>query len=75
MALFQHSNDASANAQPPRITFGEGWLNDSVLELFHHQIARFRVIMTMKADEDPLEVLARGLVPNLSALRLDNRTF
>lgn len=80
VALFQHSNDARTSAQqarrqPPRIGFGEGWLNDSVLELFHHQIARFRVIMTMKADEDPLAVLARGLVPNLSALRLHNGTI
>ncbi len=80
VALFQHSNDARTNAQqarsqPPRVGFGEGWLKQSVLELFHYQVSRFRVIMTMEADEDPLEVLARGLVPNLSALRLHNGTI
>jgi CBS domain-containing protein/gamma-glutamyl:cysteine ligase YbdK (ATP-grasp superfamily) len=80
VALFQHSNDArtytqQARSQPPRVGFGEGWLEASVLDLFRHQIARFRVIMTMEADEAPLEVLAQGRVPNLSALRLHNGTI
>lgn len=79
VALFQHSNDArtsaqQARSQPPRVGFGEDWLKESVLELFQRQIARFRVIMTMEADEDPLAVLARGEIPNLSALRLHNGT-
>ena len=52
--------------------FGEGWLKDSVIELFREQIARFRVIMTNQPDEDPLAVLERGDVPSLSALRLHN---
>src|SRR5688500_9611738 len=77
VALFQHSNDArtsvqQARSQPPRVGFGEGWLKDSVIELFQQQIARFRVIMTNRPDEDPLAVLARGGVPGLSALRLHN---
>ena len=80
VALFQHSNDArtsaqQARSQPPRVGFGEGWLNDSVIELFRQQIARFRAIVTVDADEDPMAVLARGLVPNLSALRLHNGTI
>jgi CBS domain-containing protein/gamma-glutamyl:cysteine ligase YbdK (ATP-grasp superfamily) len=77
VALFQHSNDSRTSAeqsrsQPPRVGFGEGWLKDSVIELFREQIARFRVIMTNRPDEDPLAVLARGDVPSLSALRLHN---
>ena len=80
VALFQHSNDTrtsaqQARSQPPRVGFGEGWLNDSVLELFQRQLARFRVIVTAEADEDPLAVLARGEVPSLSALRLYNGTI
>lgn len=80
VALFQHSNDARTSAQqargqPPRVGFGEGWLKDSVVELFRHQIARFRVIMTAEPDEDPFALLARGGVPELSALRLHNGTI
>ncbi|HEX8116573.1 MAG TPA: hypothetical protein VF521_04820, partial [Pyrinomonadaceae bacterium] len=77
VALFQHSNDSRTSAeqsrsQPPRVGFGEGWLNGSVIELFREQIARFRVVMTNSPDEAPLAVLARGGVPSLSALRLHN---
>ena len=80
VALFQHSNDARTNAQqarsqPSRVGFGGGWLKESVLELFRHQVARFPVIMTMEAGENPLTLLARGEVPALSALRLHNGTI
>jgi CBS domain-containing protein/gamma-glutamyl:cysteine ligase YbdK (ATP-grasp superfamily) len=80
LALFQHSADArsrtqQARSQPTRVGFGEKWLEKSVLEIFHDQIARFRVIMITQPDEDPLPVLARGEVPLLSALRLHNSTI
>lgn len=79
LALFQHSTDArsrayQARSHPPRVGFGEGWLKDSVLELFREQIARFRVIFIKEQDEDALAVLAAGGVPSLSALRLHNGT-
>jgi CBS domain-containing protein/gamma-glutamyl:cysteine ligase YbdK (ATP-grasp superfamily) len=80
LALFQHSADArsrtqQARSQPTRVGFGEKWLEKSVLEIFHDQIARFRMIMITQPDEDPMKVLARGEVPLLSALRLHNSTI
>jgi CBS domain-containing protein len=79
LALFQHSADARsrnqlARSQPTRVGFGEQWLKHSVIELLHDQIARFRPIMTTRPDEDPMQVLARGDIPLLSALRLHNGT-
>lgn len=79
LALFQHSADTRSNAlqmrsQPTRVGFGERWLKGSVLELFREQIARFRVIMTVDGDEDPISVLERAEVPRLSALKLHNGT-
>ena len=79
LALFQHSTDArsrasQARSSPPRVGFGEAWLQDSVLELFREQIARFRVIFVKEPDEDAMAVLAEGGVPRLSALRLHNGT-
>jgi CBS domain-containing protein/gamma-glutamylcysteine synthetase len=79
LALFQHSADARsrnqlARSQPTRVGFGERWLEHSVIQLLHDQIARFRPIMITGADEDPLQVLARGEVPLLSALRMHNGT-
>jgi CBS domain-containing protein/gamma-glutamylcysteine synthetase len=79
VALFQHSTDARsrtqlARSQPTRVSFGDGWLKHSVVELFHDQISRFRPIMINQPDEDPFQVLARGDTPLLSALRMHNST-
>jgi CBS domain-containing protein/gamma-glutamyl:cysteine ligase YbdK (ATP-grasp superfamily) len=79
IALFQHSVDERSKARymrghPARVTFGNQWLKGSILELFREQIARFRVILTKKIDEDPLAVLEKGDLPQLLALRLHNGT-
>jgi CBS domain-containing protein len=79
LALFQHSVDARTPSQqqrqfPTRVSFGDGWLKNSVLEIFREDIARFRVLMTTQCEEKSLEVLARGDVPKLLALRLHNGT-
>ena len=79
VALFQHSIDSRsrnqlARSQPTRVSFGDRWLKNSVVELFHDQISRFRPIMITQPDEDPFQVLARGEVPLLSALRMHNGT-
>jgi CBS domain-containing protein len=79
VALFQHSTDERsrpqlARNQPTRVSFGDRWLQHSVVELFHDQITRFRPIMITQPDENPFEVLARGGTPSLSALRMHNGT-
>ena len=79
VALFQHSIDERsssqlARSQPTRVSFGDQWLRNSVVELFHDQISRFRPIMITQPDENPFEVLARGETPLLSALRMHNGT-
>jgi CBS domain-containing protein len=79
VALFQHSTDERSRPQlfrnhPTRVSFGDRWLENSIVELFHDQITRFRPIMISEPDENPFQVLARGETPNLSALRLHNGT-
>ena len=79
VALFQHSADERSRPQltrqqPTRVSFGDRWLQNSVIELFHDQITRFRPIMFAEPDENPFHVLARGETPSLSALRLHNGT-
>ena len=79
VALFQHSTDERsrpqlARSQPTRVSFGDQWLRNSVIELFHDQISRFRPIMITQPDENPFQVLARGQTPMLSALRMHNGT-
>jgi CBS domain-containing protein len=79
VALFQHSTDERsrpqlARSQPTRVSFGDEWLRNSVIELFHDQICRFRPIMITQPDENPFQILARGQTPLLSALRMHNGT-
>jgi CBS domain-containing protein/gamma-glutamyl:cysteine ligase YbdK (ATP-grasp superfamily) len=73
IALFQHSIDERthshiARKHPTRVTFGEGWVEDSVLEIYREQVARFRVLMTSDIPEP-----TQG-VPELKALMLHNGT-
>jgi CBS domain-containing protein len=78
IALFQESDERSDARQvrghPARVGFGSGWVEDSALEIFREDVARFRVLLTRELDEDPAAVLERGGVPELSALRLHTGT-
>jgi CBS domain-containing protein len=79
VALFQHSTDERsrpqlARNQPTRVNFGDCWVRNSVVELFHDQISRFRPIMISEPSEDPFHVLARGETPSLAAFRMHNGT-
>ncbi|QQS46460.1 MAG: CBS domain-containing protein [Acidobacteriota bacterium] len=80
IALFQFSTDDRSSARqirnhPSRVSFGDGWVSESVIEIFREEIARFRIMLTKQIDEDPYEVLRRGGLPDLGALRLHNGTI
>lgn len=79
VALFQQSLDMRSQAQQARgsrqrVSFGEHWVEDSVLEIFREDIARFRVLISSDLGESPMAMLARGEMPPLSALCLHNGT-
>ena len=79
VALFQQSVDGRSQTHQlrgrrPRVNFGDGWVKNSVLEIFREDIARFRLLLATDIDEDPESVLDRGGVPALTALRLHNGT-
>jgi CBS domain-containing protein len=59
----------------PRVTFGNRWIDKSVVEIYREDIARFRILLSAERDPPPREVLARGEVPKLSALRLHTGTI
>ena len=79
VALFQQSLDSRSQSHADRgarqrVSFGEKWVRDSVLEIFREDIARFRVLIASDAGESPLKVLDRGEIPLLRALCLHNGT-
>jgi len=79
IAIFQQAVDTRGE-QPhgrdtiARVRFGEGWVDQSVLEIFRNDIARFRLLMAADLDEDPIQMLDSGHVPKLRALQTHNST-
>jgi len=79
IALFRQSIDTRSTSVhlrefSTRVRFGDGWLKESVAELFEEDIAQFRVLLAQETVEDPFEQLAAGDIPRLQALQLHNST-
>lgn len=79
IAVFEHSVDARSDAHAarglkPRVHFGDHWIEESVIEIFKEDIARFRVLLTTETEDDPMGMVAQGIAPKLRALCLHNGT-
>ncbi len=79
LALFQHAVDERSQThhernKPARVTFGKDWVENSILDVFHEDVARFRIILIRELEENSLEVLKNGGIPKLDAWRMHNGT-
>ncbi|MDQ1602223.1 MAG: hypothetical protein QOE01_68 [Actinomycetota bacterium] len=79
IALFEQaadtrSDELKAQGVRPRVWFGERWIT-SIFDLFEENVRYFSSLLPVVEDEDPLEVLERGDVPQLAELRLHNGTI
>lgn len=79
IALFQQALDVRTThdhmrERSPRVSFGTGWLENSLLEIYKEDIARFRVLLAGDVDEDSLEAIQEGRTPKLRALQVHNST-
>ena len=79
IALFQQAIDTRTShehlrEQSPRVSFGSGWLDRSILDIYKEDIARFRVLLAADVEENSLEAIERGEVPSLRALQVHNST-
>jgi CBS domain-containing protein len=79
LALFQHAVDERSpihqeRNRPARVTFGSDWVKHSILEIFHEDAARFRILFTRELEENSLDALAAGKIPQLHAWRMHNGT-
>ncbi|WOC40107.1 CBS domain-containing protein [Polaribacter sp. HL-MS24] len=80
IALFQQSIDLRnishiSREQRARVSFGESWVKESILELFTDDISRYPPIVSSKIEEDSLELVQQGIMPKLMALNLHNGTL
>lgn len=79
IALFQQSVDVRTTHEhlrerSPRVNFGTGWLEHSILEIYREDIARFRPLICTDISEDALAEISKGNTPGLHALRVHNST-
>ena len=80
IALFQQSVDLRNTSyllreQKPRVSFGNDWIKESIVELFTDDISRYSPLITTELEEDSLESLEKGIMPELHALNLYNGTL
>lgn len=79
IALFTQSVDIRTNSfllndSQSRVSFEDKWQNGSVSDIFRDNISRFRSLLTAKFEQDSMELLKYGQIPNLKALSLHNGT-
>ncbi|MCF6262536.1 MAG: CBS domain-containing protein [Xanthomonadales bacterium] len=79
IAVFENAIDTRTDVEQlrgtrSRVHFGDNWVENSVAEIFKEDIARFRPILTIDTEEDPMAMLDKGIIPKLHALNLHNGT-
>lgn len=79
IALFQQSIDLRTTTRmprkrQPRVSFGNGWIKKSVAEVYKDDISRYTLLITTPIEEFSTELLKKGDIPELDALRLHNGT-
>ena len=80
IALFQQSIDMRNTShllreQKPRVSFGNDWVRDSILEVFTDDITRYAPLVTSDFESNAVEELQKGIKPALKALNLHNGTL
>jgi len=79
IALFQQALDTRTThdhlrERSPRVSFGKGWLDKSIMEIYKEDIARFRVLLAGDVEEDSTDMIKKGETPKLRALQVHNST-
>ncbi len=76
--LFHQAIDGHQGGEevwrPSRVTFGHGWVRRGILELLQESVALHEVVLPLTDDEDPLDVVRAGGLPELGELRLHHGT-
>ena len=79
VALFQQSVDTrnidtNLREYPSRAYFGDKWVNNSITELYQDNISFHRILLHANIQENALEMLQQGSIPQLQALQIHNST-
>jgi CBS domain-containing protein/gamma-glutamylcysteine synthetase len=77
VALFHQSVDTRQVGEhlrdsSPRVTFGNEWLQDSILDIYKEDISRYRVMLSAEIEEEVEKLMEEGIAPELMALKVHN---
>lgn len=79
IAMFEQSLDTRhthehMREQATRVSFGNNWLNNSILDIYKDDISRFKVLLSNIAEENSWEKILAGKAPELTSLLVHNST-
>ncbi len=79
IANFEQSLDTRVTnnhmrEQSTRVSFGKSWINESILEIYKEDIARFKVLLSSEIENNSWEQIQKGKAPDLDALLVHNST-
>ncbi len=79
ISLFKQSLDTRrklnhSRVKFPRVYFGNDWLRKSPLDIWQKDVTRFPVLLRGYGEEDPMDLLKKGIIPKLKSVRLHNGT-
>ncbi|MAO65534.1 MAG: CBS domain-containing protein [Balneola sp.] len=77
VALFHQSVDTRQVGEhlrdsSPRVTFGNQWLENSILDIYKEDISRYRVMLSAEIEEEVEQLMKEGKAPQLMALNVHN---
>lgn len=80
IALFQQSIDIRQSKdhlreRSPRVSFGNRWIFDSIVDAFKEDIVRFETLLTNDEKTNSIKMLEDGEIPTLDALLVHNSTI
>lgn len=79
VALFTQSVDTRGNKDHARemnarVTFGNSWIRNSILDIYKEDIINYRRLLSTNVTENPFKKLEKGVPPELMALKIHNST-
>ena len=77
IALFEQSTDTRPRDQSmldkqARVTFGNGWIEDSILEIFRQDLVDYEPMFMNTNPEEPLDKVNNNITPKLYSWNLFN---
>ncbi len=73
-ALDTRTTNVHMREQSTRVSFGKDWINDSILDIYKEDIARFKVLLSSEIKNNSWEDIQKKITPELNALLVHNST-